>query len=75
MATGAWLVRRSKMVEVQAMVLEDDQEETGAASELPQFFVEMEETLDVPQFFIESEGALDVPQFTIVPEAPEPQSK
>lgn len=63
------------MAEVEAMVLEDDRDETVAASDLPQFFVEAEDALDVPQFFIEGEGVLDVPRIVIVPDAPEPEEK
>ena len=63
------------MVEVEAMAVEHDQEETGTVSDVPRLYVETGETLDVPQFFIESEGALDVPQFFIVLDAHDPHNK
>lgn len=57
------------------MVLEDDREDKGTASDVPPFFIETEDALDVPQFYIESEGVVEVPRFVVVPDAPEPENK
>ena len=55
------------------MAVAYDEKKTGAASDIPQLFLETDDTLEVPQFYIESEGAPDVPQFFIVTDVPDPK--
>ena len=57
------------------MAVNYDQEETAAASDVTEFFVEHDNVVEVPQFFIRNEDVLDVPQFFIETEAPEPENK